>query len=522
MLEESRSKAEEPSLLTDDRHELQELYQLTSDQNAVLAKTEVAVKELHTRSVAAAKSAEDWRDRAQALEHQLRLAEDQRSAAQRRIADTQAAQTNEAKRADQFSAELERTREELTHVHQQAVTFKAALERASAEAKDDSEKLRAEVQTLAAALDAANGQASVLEGQVSEAQERGRLARREAEQMKQESEQMLRLMESMERKLRDVTEGQEAATGRALQLQQKVDALELQLDEATATAHAAKLAAERAEERRVQETKGLQGTLQEEMRASAANLGAARKLQEVEAQLMSARTEAAEARSAADEAEGKLAAETSRLARQVALLQTEKGHLEASCKQLHEARLAAEERYDETQQQLAKVQAESVRTAEDTSARVGSAEAAALRAKGDAEASASLLHRAEQERQHLEAQVLELTVARDRVHGELAEAKRRGAETLAEARSRAKAEAAHQEQKLRALVGQVREAEDHAAEAGRAVEEMRVRLGEELARERQDKAQAVATARGEAENLRQRNQTLVRVLTLHSLDAPGV
>ena len=44
-----------------------------------------------------------------------------------------------------FSAELERTREELTHVQQQAVTFKAALERASAEAKDDSEKLRAEV-----------------------------------------------------------------------------------------------------------------------------------------------------------------------------------------------------------------------------------------------------------------------------------------------------------------------------------------------------------------------------------------
>ena len=43
--------------------------------------------------------------------------------------------------------------------------------------------------------------------------------------------------------------------------------------------------------------------------------------------------------------------------------------------------------------------------------------------------------------------------------------------------------------------GEVREAEDHAAEAGRAVEEMRVRLGEELARERQDKAQAVSAAR---------------------------
>ena len=38
----------------------------------------------------------------------------------------------------------------------------------------------------------------------------------------------------------------------------------------------------------------------------------------------------------------------------------------------------------------------------------------------------------------------------------------------------------------------VREAEDHATEAQRSAEEMRVRLIEELSRERQEKAQSVS------------------------------
>ena len=45
MLEESKHRADEPSLLTDDRHELQELYQLTADQNAVLTRQAQVLKE---------------------------------------------------------------------------------------------------------------------------------------------------------------------------------------------------------------------------------------------------------------------------------------------------------------------------------------------------------------------------------------------------------------------------------------------------------------------------------------------
>jgi chromosome segregation ATPase len=533
MLQESRTRAEEPSLLTDDRAELQELYQLTADQNAVLTrqtqvlkeqlgKTEVAVKELHSRSVAAAKSAEEWRDRAQSLESSLRQAEDQRSAAQRRVGDAQASQAHEAKRADQLSSELERTREELTHSQQQSVTFKAALERTCTEAKEDAEKLRAEVHQLAQDLDGAQAQASLFESQVAEHQDRARIARRESDVMKQESEQMLKLMESMERKLRDVTEGQEAATTRAAQLQQKVDALELQIDEATATAHAAKLAAERSEERRVLETTALQQSVDDEVRSCARHLGAAQKLREVETQLEAVRGDAQEARMAAEEAEGKLSLETGRLARQVSVLETEKVQLESNCAQLHEARLSAEQRYDEAVERLAKAQADISRQAEEMAMRVDNAEAAAIRARSDADSATTALHRSEQERQHVEAQLQELASVRDRLTGELSEAKRRAADALTDARARAKAEATHAEQKLRSLVAQVREAEDHAAEAQRSAEDTRVRVSEELARERQDKAQSVASARAEADNLRQRNQTLVRVLTLHSLEAPGI
>merc|ERR1719515_370589 len=215
MLEDTKLRADEPNLLTDDRAELQELYQLTADQNAVLtrqaqvlkeqlAKTEVAVKELHARGVATAKSAEEWRDRANGLEEKLRQVEDQRSTLQRKMQEAMTRQANELQRAETLGVELERAREELIHAQNQAATFKAGMERTAQEAKHDTDKLRNEVTHLLAELDDSRGAQAALEGSVQEQAEKTRLSKREMEVVKQESEQMLKLMESMERKLRDV------------------------------------------------------------------------------------------------------------------------------------------------------------------------------------------------------------------------------------------------------------------------------------------------------------------------------
>merc|ERR1719482_1619362 len=297
------------------------------------------------------------------------------------------------------------------------------MERTAQEAKHDTDKLRNEVTHLMTELDDARGVHTALETAAQEQAEKARVAKREMEVVKQESEQMLKLMESMERKLRDVTEAQEAATNRAASMQEKADGLELAVDEATAQAHASKLAAERAEERRLAEVAQLKQLLDQEAERSLPALGAATKLREVEEQLLIARTEAQQARQDCDEARSQLANDVSRLTRQVTLLQTEKAQLDSNAQELQASRLDAEQRYDEATQESNRLQAELARQSEESSAKIGAAESAAQRARSDADAAAATLSRTEGDRQHLESQV-------------------------AEARTRSKAELAHAEQKL--------------------------------------------------------------------------
>merc|ERR1719482_2002461 len=221
------------------------------------------------------------------------------------------------------------------------------MERTAQEAKHDTDKLRNEVTHLMGELDDARGVHTALETSAQEQAEKARVAKREMEVVRQESEQMLKLMESMERKLRDVTEAQEAATNRAAAMQEKADAMELAVDEATAQAHASKLSAERAEERRLAEVAQLKQLLDQEAEKMLPALGAAQKLREVEEQLVIARNEAQQARQDCDEARTQLANDVSRLSRQVTLLQTEKAQLDAGAQELQAARLDAEQRYDE-------------------------------------------------------------------------------------------------------------------------------------------------------------------------------